>query len=106
MFGEVCKHSAPRRGEFLHDDLNQEMRLRVRRNTNQPNQRHATIRIHNGLRVSFNRSLVTRNAPVMSAMSMRISMVDRLGLEPKNPKATLDKEKLETRTVNLLPGIR
>ena len=42
----------------------------------------------------------------MSAMSMRISMVDRLGLEPKNPKATLDKEKLETRTVNLLPGIR
>lgn len=55
-----------------------------------------------GSRVSFNRSLVKRNAPVMSM----ILMVDRLGLEPKNPKATLDKEKLETRVVNLLPGIR
>ena len=77
----------------------------MKRNTNEPNQRQATIRIHNGLRASFNRSLVTRNAPVMSAMSM-ILTVDRLGLEPKNPKATRDKEKLETRVVDLFPGIR
>ena len=74
----------------------------MKRNTNEPNHKHATTRIHMGSRVSFNRSLVKRNAPVMSM----ILMVDRLGLEPKNPKATLDKEKLETRVVNLLPGIR
>ena len=40
------------------------------------------------------------------SIPMRNIWVDRLGLEPKNPKAPADKEKLETADVNLLPGIR